>query len=166
MMGIRHIALMLLTAASSSSIAQNHTSVVLREGTPVSLAFVEPLNSGTAAVGGHVSLVLAEDIKVNGAVIAKNSHVVTAEVTDVKRAALAGRSGQITLRLDGMMVGDRKVKLRGSRDRTGESDVQYSRPYHLKWPGGLMRTGDNVEINQGTLLSVFVAEDVSLPATF
>ena len=164
MIGTRQILGLLLAAVASCSLAQAQASVVLREGTPVSLAFVAPLNSTTAAMGDRVSFVLADDIRVDGALVAKAGCTASGEITDVKRAALAGRSGEITLRLDGLMVGDRTVKLRGSKERTGNSDVQYKNPYHLKWPMGLLRTGDNVRINQGTLLPVFVAEDTSLPA--
>jgi hypothetical protein len=42
--------------------------------------------------------------------------------------------------------------------------VHYERPYNLKFPLGLFRTGDDVEIRTGTLLTVFVADDVLLPA--
>jgi hypothetical protein len=101
MIGIRQIALLLLAAASSYGVAQSPASVVVREGTPVSLAFVASLNSGTAAIGDHVQFVLAEDLKVNGSVVAKAGRIASGEVIEVKRAALAGRSGEITLRLDG-----------------------------------------------------------------
>lgn len=162
MMIIRQIALLLLAAVSSYSAAQSVAPVVLHEGTPVSLAFVESLNSGAAVIGDHVHFVLADSIKVNGAIVAKAGSIASGQVIDVKRAALAGRSGQVTLRLDGLRLGSITIKLRGSKERSGASEVQFIRPYHLKWPAGLMRTGDDVEINRGTLLTVFVAEDISL----
>jgi hypothetical protein len=108
--------------------------------------------------------VLANDITVNGEAVAKAGCMASGQVTGVVRAAFAGRSGRLTLKLDGLFVGDKKVKLRASRNGTEENDVQYGRPYHLKWPMGLLRTGDNVVIGQGTLLSVYVAEDIALPA--
>jgi hypothetical protein len=43
--------------------------------------------------------------------------------------------------------------------------VRYSNPLRLKWPFGLFRRGDEVEIRQGTGLKVIVAEDCDLPAS-
>jgi len=95
-------------------------------------------------------------------VVAKEGAEVSGSVTFVKRAALAGRSGQINLRLDALRVRDKDVRLSGSKDKNAASDVQFSRAYHLKWPMGLMRTGDDVEINSGTQLTVYVSEDIAL----
>jgi hypothetical protein len=164
MIGIRQIVFLLLAVVPSCCVAQNHTIAVLHQGTPVSLSFAEPLNTSTAAIGDRVNFVLANEITVNGEVVAKAGCTASGQITEVVRAALAGRSGRLTLKLDGLIVGDKKVKLRASRNGTGENDVRYGRPYHLKWPMGLLRTGDNVVIGQETLLSVFVAEDISLPA--
>jgi len=160
---IRQIALLLLTAVSSLCAAQGVSSATLRQGTPIALVFTSSLNSESAATGDKVNFVLTSNVQVNGATVAKAGAKVSGEVTFVKRAATAGRSGEINLRLDDLLVGDKRIKLSGSKDKTIEPDVQYSRPYHLKWPMGLLRTGDNVEISSGTLLTVFVAEEVTLP---
>lgn len=163
MIGIRRTALLLLALIPGCCIAQSSTAVVLHTGTLVPLEFVGSLNSRTAVVGDHVDFMLAKDITLDGAVVAKEGTKVSATVTFVKRAALAGRSGQINLRLDALRFGDKKVSLNGSKDKIAASDVQFSRAYHLKWPMGLLRTGDDVEINSGTRLTVYVAEDATLP---
>jgi hypothetical protein len=137
-------------------------SAILREGTPISLTFVEPLNSGSAAIGNRVQFVLARNMENNGSIIARAGSRVSAEVIEVKRAAPPGRSGAITLRLDGLRTEGITIKLRGSSERTGPSDVQYRRNNDFKFPFGLLRPGNNVKIKTGTLLTVFVAEDVSL----
>jgi len=158
---IRRIAALLL-ALTPSCFAQSPTVTVVHEGTLVSLALVGTLNSRTAKVGDHVDLMLVSDVTANGAVVAKEGAEVSGSVTFVKRAALAGRSGQINLRLDALRVRDKDVRLSGSKDKNAASDVQFSRAYHLKWPMGLMRTGDDVEINSGTQLTVYVSEDIAL----
>lgn len=136
----------------------------LREGTPVVLAFTGSLSSKTAANGDPVSLALASDLKVGGVTVAKAGCKVYGHTTLVKRAAVPGKSGALSLQLDYLQVGDAKIKLRNSMDQKAATEVQYSRPYHLKWPMGLLRTGDDIEIKSGTMLTVFVAEDFSLPA--
>jgi hypothetical protein len=162
MIGLRKIALFLLALMPCCCFAQNSAATVLHAGTAVSLAFVGTLDSRTAAVGDRVDLVLAKDIAVDGAVVAKEGTKVSGAVTFVKRAAMAGRSGEISLRLDALQIGDTKIKLSGSKEKSADSDVHFSRAYHLKWPMGLMRTGDNIEIGSGTLLTVYVVEDATI----
>ncbi len=137
-------------------------AAVLREGMPVLLAFAGSLSSKTAEKGDPVSFVLVNDINVGGVTVAKAGCKALGQVTYARGAAIPGRSGALNLQLDYLEVGDRKVKLRASKERAGESGVQYSRPYRLKWPMGLFRTGDDIEIKQGAVLAVFVAEDISL----
>jgi len=136
---------------------------VLREGTPVQLAFVQGLSSKTAAQGAPVTFTLVSDIRIGGVTVAKAGSKVFGRTTYVRRAAAPGKSGALSIRLDYLAVGNEKVKLSGSPDKHGVSEIQYSRPYHLKWPMGLARTGDDIAISQGTTLTVFVAEDISLP---
>jgi hypothetical protein len=164
MIGIRRITLLLLTLAPCCCVAQSSTAVVLHGGTSVSLAFAGPVDSRTAAAGDRIDVVLAKDITADGAVVAKAGTKLSAVVTSVKRAALAGRSGEISLRLEELAVGDTKIRLSGSKQKSADTDLHFSRAYHMKWPMGLARTGDNVEINSGTLLTVYVAEDASIAA--
>jgi hypothetical protein len=138
-------------------------SVALRAGTPVLLAFAEHVSSKTATKGERVEFVLASDIDVNGSTVVKAGAKAYGEVMEVRRTAVPGRSGAISLRLDYLQAGDTRIKLRSS-EQSGENTVQYSRPAHFKWPMGLLRTGDDVEIGPGTVLAEYVAEDVSLPA--
>jgi hypothetical protein len=114
--------------------------------------------------GDLVSFVLASDINVGGAIVAKAGCRAVGEVAYARSAAVPGRSGALSLQLDYVQVGGRRIKLRGSPEAEGAGIVEYDRPSHLKWPMGLLRTGDDLEINQGTVLAAFVAEDISLPA--
>lgn len=163
MIGLRTITLLLLTSVSSFCAAQAVSSATVRQGAPVALAFTAPLTSATAAVGDKVNLVLTGNLQVDGVTVAKAGATLSGQVTFVKKAAMAGRSGQINIRLDDLVAGNKKIKLSGSKNNSDGPDVQFSSPYHLKWPMGLFRTGDNVEISSGTLLTVFVAEEVTLP---
>lgn len=137
-------------------------AAVLREGTPVVLAFAESFSSKTAVKGDPETFVLANDITVNGVIVAKAGCKALGHVTFARAAAIPGRSGALDLQFDYLEAGGKKVKLRVSRERSGEIGIQYRRPYRLKWPMGLLRTGDDVEIKQGTVLAVYVAEDISI----
>jgi hypothetical protein len=136
---------------------------ILREGTPVALAFSRSLSSKTVAQGDTVSWVLVHDLVAGGVTVAKAGCRAVGEVSFARKAAVPGRSGALTLRFDHLKVGEKTVKLRSSKERDSENDVSQKLPYRLKWPLGLLRTGDDVEIRQGTVLAAFVAEDTSLP---
>jgi hypothetical protein len=122
------------------------------------LLFSADLDSQTATPGAVVPLVLAADIKVGEGIAAKSGAPATARVILVKKAASPGRSGAIVIRLDFLQVGRTRVKVTGIA-----GDVRYSNPWRLKWPFGLFRRGDEVEIRQGTGLKAIVAEDCDLP---
>jgi hypothetical protein len=171
MIGISRIARMLPPVVLCFAATQARAGVpaaggaaTLREGTPVAVAFTGNITSKTAAKGDPVSLELVNDLAGGGVVVAKAGCKVVGHVTAVKKAAAPGKSGALNVQLDYLEVGNGKVRLRDSKDKVDESGIQYSRPYHLKWPVGLLRTGDDIEIKQGTMLTVFVAEDISLPA--
>lgn len=76
----------------------------------------------------------------------------------------AGRSGALWLHIEPLRLGSQTIPLRASLNGNGNSDVNCERPYHLKFPMGLFGTGDDVEIRSGASLTVYVAEDVQLPA--
>jgi len=157
----------LLTLASFSvsigSMAQN-TSATLRAGTPVTLVFLNDLSSANASTGTTVTLVLSQNLTVNGAIAVKSGTKVFAKVTTAVKARAAGRSGAITLHLEPLRAGNQTIPLRASLNGNDNDDVRYERPYHLKFPMGVFRTGDDVEIHSSTSLTVFVAEDVHISA--
>lgn len=137
-------------------------AATLREGTPIALAFAASLSSRTAVKGAPVSFVLVNDLGVGGVIVAKAGCKALGQVTYVRAAAIPGRSGALSLQFDYLEIGGRKVKLRASKDGSGENALQYSNPYRMKWPMGLLRTGDDVVIKQGTVLAAYVAEDIAL----
>jgi len=153
-------------AISCAAIAQSTTpAVTLRAGTPVTLVFSSDLSSGNVAEGASVPLVLASNLMAEGTIVVRSGTKAFATVTMVVKARAAGRSGALTLHLEPLHAGNQTIPLRVNLNGNSTSDVHYERPYHLKFPMGLFRTGDDVEIRSYTSLTVFVAEDVMIPAT-
>jgi hypothetical protein len=138
----------------------------LHQGTPVQLSFAVSVTSKTVKVGDTVPLVLTQDLVIDGGPVAKVGAIAVGEITAVKKAAISGRSGSLSIRLNTLRAGDAKIKLSSSTSRDGDTEAHYSRPYHMKFPMGAVRTGDDVDIKQGTALTAYVAEDISLPATY
>ncbi|MDR3670784.1 MAG: hypothetical protein P4L36_08070 [Holophaga sp.] len=158
----RAIAPLLLLLASWSGGAQDAPTPRLVEGSPVALVFTTALSSAKAAVGDSVGFVLVDGIKVDGLVVAKAGTTVSGRVTYVRRAGLAGRSGRIGLELGALSAGKDRIELRGSQERGSGGEVVVKQPHHLKWPMGLLRDGDELEIGEGRPLTVFVAKETLL----
>lgn len=157
---------LLISAAAVAQSNQELTNaeVTLRAGTPVMLLFSNDLSSETIKEGATVSFVLANNLTVGRSIIVKAGTQAFGKVTEVVKAEAGGRSGALALRLEPLQVGHKFIRLRASED--GGADVRYERPYNLKFPLGLFRTGDDVEIRTGTLVTVFVADDVLLPGLY
>ncbi len=136
--------------------------VTLRAGTQLQLIYAESINTKNALVGSAVTFTLVTDLKVDGAVVARAGSTAIGTIVNVKKAKPPGRSGALALRLDGLQVGGRQVKLTAPEPKNG-GEVRYSRPFALKWPLGLFRTGDDVDIPQGTGLVACVADNIELP---
>jgi hypothetical protein len=136
---------------------------VLGEGTPVLLAFAQNLSSKSAVTGDRIEFILAHDLTVGGQTVKAGTRA-SGHVSHVKGATAPGRSGALSIQLDYLEARGAQVLLRPSRDKGPSNEVQYSKPYRLKWPMGLFRTGDDVEIARGTVLAAYVDRDTTIEA--
>jgi len=152
------------TPASTSVRLDNAPGdAVLKEGTRIWLSFTRNLSSKTAVQGESVPLVLINDIKVGNVTVATAGTIVSGELIYARKAMAPGRSGILKIRLDALQVGGAKINLRSSKGKPHENIVQYGHSFHLKFPFGLVRPGDDIEISPDTALSVYVDNDVLLP---
>ena len=150
-------------AVASAQPSSELPRVTLREGTQLQLIYTEGVNTKNAVVGSTVTFMLVMDLKVDGALVARAGSTAIGTVVSVKKAKPPGRSGALALRLDYLQVGGRQVKLTGP-ERQNNGELHYNRPFALKWPLGLFRTGDDVDIAKGTGLVACIADNTELPA--
>lgn len=148
------------TAADVASPGPSVVSASLTKGTPLWLVFADGLNSRTAKPGDTVHFILCGDLKAGDVIFAKSGDTATGRIVSVRKAMAPARSGSITIRLDRLQGDLMPVKLTGL-----SGDVAYSRPACLKWPLGLFRPGEEVDLPQGTGLRAFVAEEVDFAGT-
>lgn len=140
------------------------SEVLLPEGTDVSLLFDEDLSSKTATQDDEVTFILAEDLKVGNIVVAKEGTKARGEVTNAQRAGMMGKAGQLNIRLTYLKVGNFKVKLRGVKGKEGESGTTGAIVLTVLFgPIGLIKHGKDININKGTALKAYVADDIMLP---
>src|SRR5215469_1952225 len=139
--------------------------LVLKEGTDVKLKFAQDLSSKTAAEDDPVNLVLDEDLKVGDVVVAKAGAKALGTVTHVKKAGMMGKAGELNMRLEYVLVGDSRMKLRGTKGKEGQGKEGTAVALTVLFgPIGLIKHGKNVEIKEGTPLSAYVDQDFTVPA--
>lgn len=137
---------------------------ILKEGTDVKLKFSEDLSSKSASQDDPVTLILDEDIRVGDTVLVKAGAKAYATVSNAKKAGFMGKGGEPNIRLDYLKIDSQKVKLRGSKARTGEDKTGTAIALTvLLGPVGLIKHGKDIEIKAGTPLVAYVADDIILP---
>jgi hypothetical protein len=137
----------------------------LKEGTDVKLKFAQDLTSKTANDDDPVNLVLDEDIKVDDVTVIKAGAKALGTITHAKKAGMLGKGGELNLRLEYVIAGDTRVKLRGTKGKEGEGKVGTAVALTVLFgPIGLIKHGKNVEIKQGTPLAAYVDRDYSIAA--
>lgn len=140
--------------------------LVLKEGTDVYLKFSQDLSSKTAVEGDSVNLVLDQDLKLGDVVVAKAGAKAVGTISHSKKAGMMGRAGELNLRLEYLIVNDSHLKLRGSKGREGEGKEGTAVALTVLFgPIGLIKHGKNVEIKQGTPLTVYTDENYTVPTS-
>ena len=138
--------------------------LVLKEGSDVYLKFSQDLSSKTAIEGDPVSLVLDQDLKFGDVVVAKAGAKAVGTMSHSKKAGMIGRAGELNLRLDYLIVNDSHLKLRGSKGREGQGKEGTAVALTVLFgPIGLIKHGKEVEIKQGTPLTVYTDENYTVP---
>src|SRR5712692_2285587 len=144
--------------------AEPPAKVILKEGTDVKLKFAQDLSSKTAADDDPVNLVLDEDLKVGDVTGCKAGGKALGIMTHAKRAGMMGEGGELNLRLEYLLVGDTRMRLRGTKGKEGEGKVGTAVALTVLFgPIGLIKHGKNVEVKQGTPLLAYVDQDFTVP---
>ena len=138
--------------------------LVLKEGSDVLLKFAQDVTSKTATEGDTVNLVLDQDLKVGDTVVAKAGAKAVGTISHSKKAGMMGRAGELNMRLEYLLLDDGRLKLRGSKGREGEGKEGTAVALTVLFgPIGLIKHGKNVEIKQGTPLTVYTDENYTVP---
>ncbi len=151
-------------AQAPAPAAEPTAKLVLKEGTDVKLKFAQDLSSKTATDDDPVNLVLDEDLKVGDVTVCKAGAKAVGTVTHAKKAGMMGKGGELNLRLEYLLVGDTRMRLRGTKGKEGEGKVGAAVALTVIFgPIGLLKHGKNVEVKQGTPLLAYVDQDFTVP---
>jgi hypothetical protein len=152
------------TAAPSVSAIPSGT-LLLREGTDVPLKFAQPLSSKSAAEGDPVAFILDSDLKVGDIIVAKAGSKAFGEVSNVQKSGMMGKAGQLNVRLNYLKVGNLRIKLRGTKDKEGQSGTTGAIVLTVLFgPIGLIKHGKNINIPQGAPLTAYISDDTPVPS--
>ena len=150
--------------ASTASTAAAERSIDVPEGTEFYVVTTEPISSKSASQGQRVALTVDENVLVNGQLVIAKGTPVRAEVGEVKGAGMLGKAGKLSLRIESTSAVDgHKVPLRGNKTSEGKGRAGTMVAVAvLVSPVGLLIKGKNVTYPEGTRLSVYTDEVVSV----
>ena len=159
------VAVPVATVATTAT-APVSEKLVLKEGADVNLKFSQDLSSKTATEDDPVNLVLDQDLKIGDIVIAKAGAKAVGTITHVKKAGMMGKAGELNMRLQYLIVGDTRLKLRGTKGKEGQGKEGTAVALTVLFgPIGLIKHGKNVDIKEGTPLLAYTDENFDVPAS-
>lgn len=149
--------------AAAGAPAAQPAKLVLKEGMDVKLKFADALTSKTAVEGDPVNLVLDEDMKLGDLTVVKAGAKAVGTITNAKKAGMMGKPGELNMRLEYLVCGDSRMKIRGTKAREGEGKEGAAVALTVLFgPIGLIKHGKNVEIKPGTPLLAYVDQDFTV----
>jgi hypothetical protein len=154
----------------SKAVAPGHASsmapqavVKLAEGTEVHVHLGEALSSATSAEGDTFQVVLDEPIALPDGTIIPAGYSGKGEVTKVEKAGMLGKSGQLSIRVNYLKIGDIRIRLRANKASEGKSGVtNMVVTTVLLGPIGLIVRGHSIVYPKGQLVTAYVDEDTDI----
>ena len=154
-MALKVVALFVISLFVSLNSYSN--DIEIPEGTAVSLEFLDLLSSASATKGQKFNLEVVEDVLVDGVLVAEAGVMAVGTVIDVQKRRMMGRSGDLNLSIDYMLIDGKRVRLRASQSGKGSNKIAATAVLtYLFGPLGLLKRGKDVEIAQGTSIDAYV----------
>jgi hypothetical protein len=150
--------------------AASATGPVLRDGTPVPLILRKAISSATTTVGDNVEFETSADIKVDDVVIIPKGAAVIGTVIQAQPKRRMGRAGKLNLSIEYVQLASgERIPLRATPQVSGDSHakavagaVAATTVFPLAAPFMLLRHGDDLNLPEGTAITVFTNGDVPI----
>ncbi len=154
--------------------AQSPETLVLADGTPVSLQLEETVSSAHARVGDPLSFIVVDDVTINGFTVIPAGSKATGSLTRVHGRRVLGMGGKLVLNVDSVELanGDH-VALRASKEMKGTSHTWRMAAgvavtsifYFPVAPVFLLTRGDNCTALKSTAITAHIDGNTSLAST-
>lgn len=152
------------TAAGVPSDTTPSAHFALKRGRTVDVRFRESLRPSGMSNGQRVELEVADDVLVAGRVVVREGAGVVGHVEEVKRRQAAGVPARLDIVIDlTQAVSGEVVPLSGIYSTKGTDRRIEAAGIAIFWCVlGLLIPGENVLIAEGTIVTCFVREDISI----
>ncbi|WP_174287162.1 hypothetical protein [Sphingomonas bacterium] len=150
-------------ALAATMVSAAASAQVIPENTPVTVRTLEEVSSKTAQVGDPVRMEVIDDIVVNGVTVVPAGTPAYGEVTAAQKNGHIGKSGKLTIEVEGVRYGNGRMRLRGSRDSQGSGGGTAAiATAALVSPLGLLIHGKSAAVPIHTRFMAYVANDTPM----
>lgn len=140
------------------------STLLIPEGTQVSIRFDDDLSSKTATQGDRFSISLQDSIVLSDGFTIPAGYRGVGEVTNAQRSGMMGKGGELNVRFEYITIGNTRVRLRGSQGREGQGAMGATIALTVLFgPLGLLMKGKNIEIKRGQVITAYTDQPVSVP---
>ena len=151
---------LLVIASVSAHIHAQQDEIVVIEGTPINVAVAKEVTSKEAKPNDPVDFTVAEDLVINGQVIVRKGTPAIGSVINAEKGGYMGKSGKLAVQVESTTTSDGKpLKLRAAKGREGDDKTTSTMVLTMISPAFLFRKGSDAKITQGTVVTVYVAEE-------
>lgn len=135
----------------------------LPEGTEIPLRTLQELNSDRNRVGDRFDLEVAQDVQLNGRTVIPAGTRAVGEVTRVVKKGMFGKSGKLDSRVLYVKLGDRQLRVRGTKDDKGAAGTAATvATLVFIWPAAFFVTGKAAVLPPGTTTTTYLEQDLPL----
>jgi len=154
-----------LTTTTAPVVVGAQKGTFLPEGTEVPLRTLQELSSQKNRVGDRFDLEVMQDVQLHGRTVIPAGTKAVGEVTRVVKKGMFGKSGKLDTRVLYVKLGDRQLRVRGTKDDKGASGTAATVATLLfVWPAAFFVTGKSAILPPGTTATTYLEQD--LPVVF
>jgi hypothetical protein len=135
-------------------------SVVIPDGTELSVLTTETISSKVATEGDPLNFKMEEDLVIDGSVVIAKGTMVKGVVSAAKKSGFFGKGGNLSVRIESTQTVDsQKIRLRASKGNEGSDKTGTTVALVILFgPLGFLKKGKNAEIKAGTQIKVYTDE--------
>ena len=131
--------------------------VSVKEGTDVELRFLSDVSSATATVGEKFELEVVQDVKDGDRIVIPARSKAVGTVQSAKKKGMMGKSGELNVAINYVLVNGTRIPLRASQGAEGEGRTGSTVALTVLFgPVGLLKKGLDVTIPSGKTMNATV----------
>jgi hypothetical protein len=131
----------------------------------VRIRFEDTVTSKAAQAGDRFNITLDEDVELDNGVVIPAGYRGIGEVMSAERHGFVGKAGNLSVTIDYIKIGDKRLHLRGAKGGEGKGSLGSAVALTILFgPLGLLARGADMTIPAGQKVTAYVDEDTDLKA--